>query len=876
MANRDMKVDILVSLKDRVSTSLGKLKANIERASAAMRKIGAATAIISAISFMGPLNEAAAFQQQLLDIAGTAELTGSAAFKFVDEAKAKYEGMALEIGQTSETIAAGAGKMIAAGLDVSEVHASLKDIGEAATAANASFDDMAGVATSMMQNLKVPASEVRDSLGALVAAGKLGSFELKDMAREFPNLTSQVSKFGVTGREAVNFLGSGLQVAMKGAADTSVAANNFSNFLAKALAPRTVKNFEKMGVDIEKVMIDAATKGINPLEAILSKVRQITGVSQEEIDGYMRKAEANGLKGAEALSYVRNELEKIGAAGKISEIFGDQQVLDFVVPALANADSFKAIKAQVASATGAMTDADFATQMQGLNVQKRMLTEIGTQFSREWGLAFGTWLPVINSGLTSLLKSFRDIDAATGGWLKKALGIGAGMVLLATAIGALGFVLPVITAGFSALGAVIGLLFSPIGALVALIAGAGVLIWKNWDAIAPKLKEFWSGLKDTARTAWQGIKAAWSKASPFMGELWRRIKRDGGSAWNSIKTKAGQTWDSIKQKTKGAFSINWENLGVKALDIYEKTISSLGEAFKFLGEIWKGFEPSLNNISTTLKSTFGSLGNTWENIKGIAGGLMELATSLLKFTGVDVSSGSFGETIGKVIGLVVEFAHQNFATAARVLQTITGSIRVLVDIMNGKTPDWESYFPEWIVNRIRDIANFLESVKSTLEWFNSSSEQQRAPVNGIMTLDQIKAQQAAESAARPKALDWGFIKIDKGGLADRMFGLSKNNMVEISPDFLKNPQLQVKNDRELSERIRREVSNGDHPQQSLERYFSNNNINLQPPPSQKIDLGAQRIDVKVQVQGGGTATANVTQTQAPSVTSDGGRAVGRN
>ena len=108
-----------------------------------------------------------------------------------------------------------------------------------------------------------------------------------------------------------------------------------------------------MGVDIEKVMKDAATKGINPLEAVLAKVRDITGVSQNEIDGYMKKAKQNGLEGAQAFEYVRGELEKIGAAGKISELFGDQQVLDFVVPALANADTFKSIKEQVSKATGA-------------------------------------------------------------------------------------------------------------------------------------------------------------------------------------------------------------------------------------------------------------------------------------------------------------------------------------------------------------------------------------------------------------------------------------------------------------------------------------------------------------------------------------------
>lgn len=827
MANSDMKVNILVSLKDRISSSLGKLKANMERVGAAMRKIGAATAIISAISFMGPLNEAAAFQQQLLDIAGTAELTGSAAFKFVDEAKAKYEAMALEIGQTSETIAAGAGKMIAAGLDVEDVHASLKDIGEAATAANASFDDMAGVATSMMQNLKVPADQVRDSLGALVSAGKLGSFELKDMAREFPNLTSQVSKFGVTGREAVNFLGSGLQVAMKGASDTSVAANNFSNFLAKALAPRTVKNFEKLGVDIEKVMKDAATKGINPLEAILAKVAQITGVSQKEIDGYMAKAKANGLEGAEALSYVRNELEKIGAAGKISEIFGDQQVLDFVVPALANVDTFKAIKAQVASATGAMTDADFETQMQGLNVQKRMLTEIGTQFSREWGLAFGTWLPVINTGLTTLLKSFRDIDAASGGWLKKALGIGAGMVLLATAIGAIGFVLPVITAGFSALAAVVGVLFSPIGALIALIAGAGVAIWQNWDAIAPQLKDFWGGIKDTASEAWGGIKNAWGKASPYLGELWRRMKRDGGNAWTAISAKAGTAWDSIKQKTKGAFSsINWNNVGVKALDIYDKVIKALGEAFEFLGEVWEGFAPSLTNISNNLKAAFGSLGGTFENIKGIATGLLELGQSLLKFAGIDVSSGTFRQTIGKIIGFIAEFQSQSIKMAAGVLQTITGAIRALVDIMNGKTPDWQSFFPEGVIGFIEKLAAGIKTIREGMQWLSE--------------------------------------------------GKQTGGVVQITPDFLKTPQPQINLDAGLAARIRADMAaSGEKPDGSL-TAFSKSDITLPPPPPQKIDLGAQRVDVKVQVLGGGTATANVTQTQAPSVSSDGGRAVGRN
>ena len=1017
MANRDMKLNILVSLKDRISNSLGRLTSNLERMGAVMRKIGAVGAIIGGISFMAPLNEAAAFQQQLIDIAGTAELTGAKAFKFVDEAKTKYETLALGIGQTSETVAAGAGKMIAAGLDLADVEASLKDIGIAATAANASFDDMAGVATSMMQNLKVPASEVRDSLGALVAAGKLGSFELKDMAREFPNLTSQVSKFGVTGREAVNFLGAGLQVAMKGAADTSIAANNFSNFLSKALAPKTIKNFKSMGVDIEKVMKDAATKGINPLEAVLAKVRDITGVSQKEIDGYMKKAKQNGLEGAQAFEYVRGELEKIGAAGKISELFGDQQVLDFVVPALANADTFKSIKEQVSKATGAMTDADFETQMQGLNVQKRILTEIGTQFSREWGLAFGTWLPIINQGLSFLLSKFREIDNASGGWLKKALGLGAGAVLLATGIGALGLALPLVTAGFGALATIIGAVFSPLGLIIGLIAGAGVLIWQNWDKVKPTLlafwktitdaasyawdsiksawqyaspyfESFWLKLKDMSSTAWTwisnnavkawtGIKSAWSKASPYLTSMWNRLKREGGNAWTWISDKAGIAWKSIKEKTKGAFSdINWDNARNKMLGYYEKALNGLGHAFEFLRDVWTGFEPSLTKMGENLKSAFGSLGGTWENIKGIASGLGELAANLLKFAGIDIDSNEgAGKTIGKILGFIGEFATGGIKVAADILQIITGSIRALIDLLNGNTPDWRSYFPDWLVEMVDHIGNGITTIKNGLEWISGHKESEKTVTEGLPTLDEIQERQRAEREAAekpvymadlieknktadkntsiippPKTITLGLDlrhedesilgkkQIDEAlnkravrtNLSNTYFSQSETKLepvpqpkkidIDNKLDGITKTQVplpQVQNNavpvRKLDLGGKITGVNDNFSPQALERPNSNfiktgndaiiqapvpsskstelgNKINdainvsgqkdskitFAPLPPVNVELGKQTIDVDVKVHGDATATAKVIQSQAPSVTSDGGRAVGRN
>ncbi|QRF50001.1 hypothetical protein D4A92_00340 [Rhizobium rosettiformans] len=451
MSSRSMNLDVIVRMRDLLSGPLRRLRSSLEGIASFSRRIGILGAAVAGISFLGPIDQAAAFQQKLLDIAGTMEMTGGAAFAFTGQAKEEYEALALLVGQSSDIIASGAGQMIAAGVNKQLIDASIGDIGRAATAANAEFSDMASVATSLLMTLRVPADQLDDSLGALVTAGKLGSFELKDMARYFPTLTSQMAKFGVTGREAVNFLASALQIARKGTSDPAEAANNLKNFLAKILAPATIKNFKDAGVDIEAVMQDAAVKGINPIEAVIQKIAKLTGISGKEIDGLMQKAKANGLEGAEALGYVREQLEKIYGAGKLGEIFGDMQVMDFLIPMLGNLDEYKQIRDEVAKATGEIIDEDFETQMKGLNRQMEIFREIGRQAWREVGFAFGLWMPLINQHLQAAIKWLRDLDRETGGMVRQALSFAGATLILVAALGALGFVLPAVGSGMAAL-----------------------------------------------------------------------------------------------------------------------------------------------------------------------------------------------------------------------------------------------------------------------------------------------------------------------------------------------------------------------------------------------------------------------------------------
>ncbi|MBN9232773.1 MULTISPECIES: phage tail tape measure protein [Phyllobacteriaceae] len=676
MSGRSMALDVLVRLRDHLSGPLRSLKNNLSSLVGFARKIGVLGAAVAGISFMGPIQEAAAFQQKLLDIAGTAELTGKAAFAFVDQAEIRYDALAFKIGQHSDTIADGVGQMIAAGVNPKLIDATIGDIGRATTAANASFADMSGVGISMLNNLKLPADQMRDSLGALVVAGKLGSFELKDMAASFPNLTSGVAKFGVKGREAVNFLASALQIARKGTADPATAANNLANFLDKALAPLTKKNFEKHGVDIEAVMMDAAAKGMNPIEAVIQKIGKLTGVNETQIAGFMKKAKQNGLEGAEALGYVRQQLEAIGAAGKVGELFQDKQVLDFLVPFLANIDEYKDIKSKVAAATGAITDADFDTQMAGINRQLTIFREVGTQAVRFVGMAFAQWLPTLNEWAIAALGWLREFDASSGGMATKMLVFAGAGLGVAAALGVLGFVLPIVGAGLAAIGALIGIILSPIGLLIAALAGGAAFIWKNWDRFGPRLMRLWDRAKQGFRSLAGDVvdrgRRIIDAGRDMVSQYGPMIQRGFERAWAGAEF-AGS-------KFLGGFQKNIAGIG----DSFSRYVSAVVEDFRILRDIG-------SNIGQIVSNVFAGSGIDWGKV--------------------------FGD-IGGFVGGQLKQTADDFVELARSVGDVLKAIREITNALaTGEPIPWSKIMPDGVVAAYEKVVIVISQVKAALTDF---------------------------------------------------------------------------------------------------------------------------------------------------------------
>jgi TP901 family phage tail tape measure protein len=580
MAGRQLKVSVLVDLIDRLTSPLSRV---MGRVGALSRRVGILGSAVAAISFATPIAQAAQWDSTIRGIGITAGLSGASLDRMISQTSGRYEALALQVGQSSRDIAAGASTLVAAGMDPNRIEALLPVIGRVATAADASVDDISRTAFALSDSLRVPADQMEKALATLVVAGKAGRFELADMAKYFPALTAQMANLGVTGQEAVTTLAAGLQVAMKGAADPAEAANNMKNFLAKLSTPEVKKNFAKMGVDITGVMQDAVAKGINPIEAVIQKVTKLTGVSAGTIQKAYGTAKKAGLSDAAALAQVEEQIRKIGGADKLGQLFGDQQVLAFLLPMLSNLKEYQQIAGEAAGAGVDSITTDFDSRMGGLEKRMARFTEIGEQLMRRVGAAFATNLGWINDGLDAVIGALDWMDQMAPGSADVIIALVGAFAAIAVVLGVLAPALGIVSAGLGILGAIVGVIFSPFILVIAAIAGAAALIMSDWKTFKPFFERLWNGVKGIFTGALRAIKSLFS--GDFAG-----FKRGMLLAWEGLKTAAAAGWDIIK----GVFfslldkikAIDWWGTGIYVLTLlYEGVKYAVGAAISFGQEI---------------------------------------------------------------------------------------------------------------------------------------------------------------------------------------------------------------------------------------------------------------------------------------------------
>jgi TP901 family phage tail tape measure protein len=304
--------------------------------------------------------------------------------------------------------------LVEKGMDPRVAQNFLNPIGKTATAAQANIDDLANTTYTFYRNLKVPVNELGKALDVAAYAGKAGSFELKDMAREMPGLTATASQLGIKGVAGVAKLSSALQIATLGASDPTQAAVNFSSFLQTITSQRTRGHFMQAGIDLKKVLNGALASGKDPIETILNTVQSRTKGDPFKIGFLFRDKESSLF--IKAMTQNMSEYRRI--RDESAQADGVNQ-RDFNRMMTTTIEQWKQLKIQLATTTlphlaGPLSEVN--TLLKTINSHTSLLkaTLIGIAGLVGTGgglLAFGTIAKSILD-ITKLVKVLREVSPA--------------------------------------------------------------------------------------------------------------------------------------------------------------------------------------------------------------------------------------------------------------------------------------------------------------------------------------------------------------------------------------------------------------------------------------------------------------------------------
>lgn len=186
-------------------------------------------------------------------------------------------------------------------------------------------------------------------------------------------------------------------------------------------------------------------------------------------------------------------------------------------------------------------------------------------------------LPVVNRFANILLSK---VIPAVSGFIEK-------NPLLVKVLGAVSVALFAVGTAARIVSAI--MMTNPIVLIIAAIAAAAFLIYKNWGAIKAWFQRLWDNVKAIFNAAWQWIKRLflnytpvglvikhWSKITAFFSNLWQGVKNVFSSVWDWIKglflkyTPMGiiyRHWDEIVayftniwEKVKNVFKNAWANI----------------------------------------------------------------------------------------------------------------------------------------------------------------------------------------------------------------------------------------------------------------------------------------------------------------------------
>ncbi|WP_278368060.1 phage tail tape measure protein [Acetobacter orientalis] len=472
---------------------------------------------------LAPVHAAAEYDNDLTHIGIGLRLYGEKNRAFVEAFGNQIDALARQTGQRGGELVSAAAFFGREGYTGKRLDAILPTVARISTAYTSNPKDVAQSAFAVHEGLQISDAGLQQALATMALSGKIADMPMEELSREFPVVEAQAAAFGVRGQKGLVNLLSALAVTRKNSSSLGSTVANLGQLLVVPQSTAGVKNFAKLGVDINKLKKQTLANGGDLIQMLLQTIDRVTD-------------HTNNATAMQTLFH--NVQDRAAAAAIIQHWKGN----------IAEGDlGYTDVQAKLRAATPEEVNKDYLTGLQSTKIKANSFDESLVQIERRIGKSFVPVISVATKGLNALSYGFDQTNAHTHG-AASIFTAGIGSVLgLTAAVGALGAIMVPLRAGLklvdAATGGWLGKLarlgfrlakmpfarvvrllltigrgaalaaaeITPIGwALTAVTAAitAGYLAWRNWDKIKPMLSSLGNWIAGWTRTIGSYIYAA--------------------------------------------------------------------------------------------------------------------------------------------------------------------------------------------------------------------------------------------------------------------------------------------------------------------------------------------------------------------------------
>ena len=533
---------------------------------------------------------------------------GTAAIKFSSDSQDAFQQFAAATGTASNEM--GKYKDMINDVYKDNFGESINDVAEAMATVN---QNMSYLDDSALQRCTEYAYTLSDTFGV-------------DVAESTRAADSLIKNYGVSAREAFNLMTQGMQSGL-----------NFSDELFDNIDEYSVQ-FKKLGLDAEdmfSVFANGAQNGAFNLDKIGDAVKEF---SIRAIDG-----SDTTKQGFEALGMNADEMaQKFGAGGKTAK-----EAFNEVIEGLASMDDPVAQSAAGVNLFGTMWEdlgpqviTSMSTASDAIDKSRESVEGlVNVKYDTLSGALGGLWRtiqvdvlqPIGNQLIPYVTKKtvvkFAAVAASVGPVLMGFGKISTGISTMISNFGKIGGAITRLT-GASGFSGIAKIMTGPFGIAAAAVAAAAILIYKNWDRIAPILQ----------------------KIGQRFADFWKTVQPQLEPFINLVKEVASY----LKETLEPVFEIVWKAAGdyvVKFFDDVSAIIDGVLGVFEgvitFLTGVFQGnWEKAWNGIVQAVGSIFGTLESLVKTPLNAVINLVNKAIGAINKISVDLPSAVGGGHIG--------------------------------------------------------------------------------------------------------------------------------------------------------------------------------------------------------------------------------------